>query len=133
MALTALKSKDGSYGDYSHLKPADSKVKLYRDRNQLEIVFLKNLPDTNINIDCIFYPLFFSFSAYFFYTLFTMVPSLYGFIISLMFSLLFSEFMLLIMNKNVAIYDYIVSPENIHVDRKSSIKAGTSSNHSKPI
>ena len=39
MALASLKSEDNSHGDYLHLRPADSKVKLYRDRNQLQIVY----------------------------------------------------------------------------------------------
>ena len=38
-ALTALKSKDGSYGDCLHLKPANSKIQLYRDREKLEIIY----------------------------------------------------------------------------------------------
>ncbi len=37
-ALTALKSEDGSHGDYLHLRPVGSKVELYRDRDRLKIV-----------------------------------------------------------------------------------------------
>lgn len=39
-ALTALKSEDGSNGDYLNLRPAGSKVELYRDRDRLKIVTL---------------------------------------------------------------------------------------------
>ena len=46
-ALTALKSKDRSYGDCLHLKPANSKVKLYRDREKLEIIY----QDVDLMID----------------------------------------------------------------------------------
>jgi serine/threonine protein kinase len=38
-AQTSLKSEDGSYGDFMHLKPADSKLELYRDQDKLEIRF----------------------------------------------------------------------------------------------
>jgi serine/threonine protein kinase len=38
-ALTALKSKDGSYGDCLHLKPANSKIQLYRDREKLKLIY----------------------------------------------------------------------------------------------
>ncbi len=38
-ALTALKSKDGSSGDFLDLRPVDSQVKLYRDHNKLKIVY----------------------------------------------------------------------------------------------
>jgi hypothetical protein len=37
IAGTALNSEDGSYGDFIHLKPAHTPVKLYRDRDKLEI------------------------------------------------------------------------------------------------
>jgi serine/threonine protein kinase len=37
LAQTALKSEDGSYGDFNHLKPANTQVQLYRDREKLEI------------------------------------------------------------------------------------------------
>jgi serine/threonine protein kinase len=39
LAKTALRSRDGSSGDYLHLRPANSQVKLYRDRHKLEIVY----------------------------------------------------------------------------------------------
>ncbi|WP_373542269.1 serine/threonine protein kinase [Chamaesiphon sp.] len=39
LAQVALASKDGSYGDFIHLKPADSKVKLDRDRDRLQLKF----------------------------------------------------------------------------------------------
>ncbi len=38
-AKNALNSKDGISGDYLHLRPANSKVKVYRDPNKLEIVY----------------------------------------------------------------------------------------------
>jgi serine/threonine protein kinase len=37
LAQVALKSEDGSYGDFNHLKPTDTQVQLYRDREKLEI------------------------------------------------------------------------------------------------
>jgi serine/threonine protein kinase len=37
IARTALTSEDGSYGDFNHLKPVHTQIKLYRDRNRLEI------------------------------------------------------------------------------------------------
>jgi serine/threonine protein kinase len=37
LARTALVSKDGSYGDFNHLKPAHTQVQLYRDHEKLEI------------------------------------------------------------------------------------------------
>jgi serine/threonine protein kinase len=37
LAQIALNSKDESYGDFNHLKPANAQVKLYRDRDRLEI------------------------------------------------------------------------------------------------
>jgi serine/threonine protein kinase len=37
LAQVALKSEDGSYGDFNHLKPIYTKVQLYRDREKLEI------------------------------------------------------------------------------------------------
>lgn len=37
LALAALEIKDGSEGYFQHLKPANSRVDVYRDRNRLEI------------------------------------------------------------------------------------------------
>jgi serine/threonine protein kinase len=40
LAQIALTSEDGSYyGDFVHLKPANTKVRLYRDRDKIEIVW----------------------------------------------------------------------------------------------
>jgi serine/threonine protein kinase len=39
VAQLALKSEDGSYGDFVHLKPTDTQVRLYRDRDRLEIIW----------------------------------------------------------------------------------------------
>jgi serine/threonine protein kinase len=39
LAQIALTSEDGSYGDFVHLKPANTKVQLYRDRDKLEIIW----------------------------------------------------------------------------------------------
>jgi serine/threonine protein kinase len=39
LAQVALTSEDGSYGDFVHLKPANTQVRLYRDRDKLEIVW----------------------------------------------------------------------------------------------
>jgi serine/threonine protein kinase len=39
LAQVALTSEDGSYGDFVHLKPANTQVQLYRDRDKLEIVW----------------------------------------------------------------------------------------------
>lgn len=51
LALTALKSKDGSSGDFLHLRPANSQVKLSRDSHKLEIVYRVTYPQTTA---CIF-------------------------------------------------------------------------------
>jgi serine/threonine protein kinase len=37
LARTALISNDGSHGDLIHLKPANTEIRLYRDRDRLEI------------------------------------------------------------------------------------------------
>jgi serine/threonine protein kinase len=37
LAQIALNSKDESYGDFNHLKPANTQVQLHRDRDRLEI------------------------------------------------------------------------------------------------
>lgn len=39
LAQIALVSEDGSYGDFVHLKPANTNVRLYRDRQKLEIIW----------------------------------------------------------------------------------------------
>lgn len=39
LAQTALRSEDGSYGSFAALKPANTKVRLSRDREKIEIVF----------------------------------------------------------------------------------------------
>lgn len=36
-AQAALKSKDGSYGSFDQLKPANTQIRLYRDKNRLQI------------------------------------------------------------------------------------------------
>jgi hypothetical protein len=38
-AQLALKSKDGSYGNFDRLKPAHTQIRLYRDRNRLQITW----------------------------------------------------------------------------------------------
>jgi serine/threonine protein kinase len=38
-AQIALASDDGSYGDFIHLKPANTKISLYRDSEKIEIMF----------------------------------------------------------------------------------------------
>lgn len=45
LAQIALTSEDGSYGDFAHLKPANTKVQLYRDREKIEIRF----PNLSVN------------------------------------------------------------------------------------
>jgi len=42
LAQIALTSEDGSYGDFAHLKPVNTKVQLYRDREKIEIRFPEN-------------------------------------------------------------------------------------------
>ncbi len=39
VAQLALKSEDGSYGDFDRLKPAHTQIRLYRDRNRLQITW----------------------------------------------------------------------------------------------
>ena len=43
-ALTALKSKDGSSGDFLDLRPVNSQVKLHRECNKLKIVYQCQAP-----------------------------------------------------------------------------------------
>jgi serine/threonine protein kinase len=38
-AQLALKSEDGSYGSFEQLKPANTQIRLYRDRNRLQITW----------------------------------------------------------------------------------------------
>lgn len=45
LAQIALASEDGSYGDFAHLKPVNTKVQLYRDREKIEIRF----PNSSVN------------------------------------------------------------------------------------
>jgi serine/threonine protein kinase len=45
LAQTALASEDGSYGDFAHLKPVNTQVQLYRDRDKIEIKF----PNSSMN------------------------------------------------------------------------------------
>jgi serine/threonine protein kinase len=44
LAQVALKSRDGSYGDFNHLKPANTQVALYRDREKLELCWREKSP-----------------------------------------------------------------------------------------
>jgi serine/threonine protein kinase len=56
-ALIALKSQDGSSGDFLDLKPVNSQVKLYRDRHELKITY--PIPYQEISFTCIlFYVVF---------------------------------------------------------------------------
>jgi serine/threonine protein kinase len=45
LAQIALTSEDGDYGDFAHLKPTNTKVQLYRDRERIEI----GLPNLSVN------------------------------------------------------------------------------------
>lgn len=63
-ALTALRSPDGNSGDFLHLRPADTKVKLHRDKHKLTIVY----PVLVVNQGC--FPTFILFFSYFFSFLF---------------------------------------------------------------
>jgi serine/threonine protein kinase len=42
VAQLALKSQDGSYGGFDQLKPADTQIRLCRDRNKLQITWLED-------------------------------------------------------------------------------------------
>ena len=42
VAQLALKSEDGSYGNLDQLKPADTQIRLCRDRNKLQITWLED-------------------------------------------------------------------------------------------
>ena len=46
-ARTALLSSDGSSGDFLHLKPANSSIKLERDRHKLKIFYSETKPKTS--------------------------------------------------------------------------------------
>ena len=43
-AQLALKSEDGSYGNFDQLKPAHTQIRLYRDRNRLQITWQGDTP-----------------------------------------------------------------------------------------
>jgi len=53
LAQIALTSEEGSYGDFTHLKPANTKVQLYRDREKIEIVWQDIDRDKAARIDAI--------------------------------------------------------------------------------
>jgi serine/threonine protein kinase len=42
VAQLALKSEDGSYGNFDQLKPAHTHIRLYRDQNRLQIIWTEN-------------------------------------------------------------------------------------------
>jgi serine/threonine protein kinase len=67
LAQIALKSEDGSYGDFNHLKPADTKVQLYRDREKLEICWWDIDREGIARIDAILSPSFSRLFLYFFW------------------------------------------------------------------
>jgi serine/threonine protein kinase len=48
IARVALNSEDGSYGDFDRLKPADTQIQLYRDRDKLEITWSEYKLATNL-------------------------------------------------------------------------------------
>jgi serine/threonine protein kinase len=62
-ARISLAAKDGSYGDFIHLKPRDSEVKLYRYRDRMEIDF-KHLDSIAIGFSCL-YVIGYFFAIYF--------------------------------------------------------------------
>ncbi|MGB5962060.1 MAG: serine/threonine-protein kinase [Coleofasciculaceae cyanobacterium] len=43
VAQLALKSEDGSYGDFDRLKPAHTQINLYRDQNRLQITWNESI------------------------------------------------------------------------------------------
>jgi serine/threonine protein kinase len=49
LAQVALKSRDGSYGDFNHLKPANTQVRLYRDREKLELCWREESPTVTLS------------------------------------------------------------------------------------
>ena len=75
-ALTALKSEDGSHGDYLNLRPVGSKVELYRDRDRLEIVTLKINESTGIS--CSSVPMIIIIFISFFYIILLIVKVVFG-------------------------------------------------------
>ena len=91
LALAALKSKDDNYGDGLDLKPANSKVKLIRDREKLEIIYQDldlNDAQSKLGIGCISSLLLIVLSA--------SISSFFGFaafiVIPILFSLIFIAF-----------------------------------------
>lgn len=74
IAQLALKSEDGSYGDFDRLKPANTKIRLYRDKNRLQFTwsesvtrnFFLNLIDTqNVLLNILLIMIFFSVHCYY--------------------------------------------------------------------
>lgn len=69
VAQLALKSEDGSYGDFDRLKPAHTQISLYRDQNRLQITWHQ----ANENFSCqVFFGFLFCFLIMIIY-----IPSLW--------------------------------------------------------
>ncbi|MCM1983770.1 serine/threonine protein kinase [Lyngbya confervoides] len=50
VAQLALKSEDGSYGNFDQLKPAHTQIRLYRDQNRLQITWYHENPNFFLQI-----------------------------------------------------------------------------------
>jgi len=54
LAQIALRSEDGSYGDFEHLKPANTNIRVYHDREKIEIVWPDIDREKTARIDTVF-------------------------------------------------------------------------------
>ncbi len=79
-AQNSLAAEDGSYGDFLHLKPSGSQVKLYRDREKIEIEFI-HLDNIAMTLGCLYLTGYFLiiYPVFYLITMFGIVGGLIGF------------------------------------------------------
>jgi hypothetical protein len=124
-ARVALKSEDGSYGDFAHLKPANTQVRLYRDRDRLEIIW----SDTDREWERRIQPLSAHLGLGLFLLLFFPIPSSIGFWIMILFRIVVVLVAIIIWGKAIAYFtaraDYklIIDDRYIHKFKERSQKS----------
>jgi serine/threonine protein kinase len=64
-AQAALKSKDGSYGDFDRLKPSHTEIRLHRDQNRLQITWSETTPSIFLKLFTILFSFLFISTALF--------------------------------------------------------------------
>jgi serine/threonine protein kinase len=86
LAQIALTSEDDSYANFAHLKPANTKVQLYRDREKIEIRFPNKYSATVSILLLGFSCLFFLSLPFCFFNMFTIVALLLSYISAMVFA-----------------------------------------------